>query len=99
MMHGYCCVSAVFSLYGRSLFVAPVVQTCRTDAAQLQDTCQFIWGGLLSTLSTSIGWTNIHAEMPLAPAIPKLKMVGIPPLEDPAVDLVAIVDQSREGHA
>lgn len=43
----------------------------------------------LLTLRTSIGCTNIHAEMPLAPAIPKLTDVGMP-LEGFVGALVAI---------
>lgn len=46
-----------------------------------------------STLITSIGWTNIHAEIPLAPAMPKLTAVGILTGESGG-DLVAMV--SRE---
>lgn len=36
-------------------------------------------GKCVHTLTTSMGCTNIHADMPLAPAIPKLRAVGIPP--------------------
>lgn len=52
------------------------------------------------TLITSIGWTNIHAEMPLAPAMAKLAAVGIL-VEAPGRDLVAMVSReswNREVH-
>lgn len=47
------------------------------------------------TLRTSMGWTNIHAEMPLAPAMPKLAAVGIP-LDGPVVDLEAMSPRELE---
>lgn len=47
------------------------------------------------TLRTSMGWTNIHAEIPLAPAMAKLAAVGIP-LDGPVVGLVAMCSHERE---
>ena len=44
-----------------------------------------------NTLTTSMGCTNIQADIPLAPAIPKLRAVGIP--------LEVLVDIVEEGCA
>lgn len=78
----------------RRLHPCATLQEAPTPKMSYEEQLRAQRGSKPPTLRTSIGCTNIQAEIPLAPAIPKLRAVGIP-LEGPVGALVAIFHEQQ----